>query len=62
MTEARHRVLDARPERKVDTRRKIPMGTIVMTKVTQVSFLKAQLSASLDAGLTRPDDRELFGL
>jgi hypothetical protein len=62
MTEARRRVLDARRERKADTRRKILVGAIVLAKVEQGVIDKAQLWGCLDAGLIRPDDRHLFGL
>lgn len=62
MSDARRRVLDARRERKADTRRKILVGAIVLAKVEQGLVPRAELKSWLDAGLTRPDDRALFGL
>jgi hypothetical protein len=59
---ARQRTLEARRERKADTRRKILVGAIVLARIEQDRLPEADLHAWLDEGLTRADDRALFGL
>jgi hypothetical protein len=59
---SRQKAIDSRRERKADTRRKILVGAIVLTRVDQGEFDQAQLHRWLDESLTRPDDRALFGL
>lgn len=59
---ARQRALESRRGRKADTRRKILVGAIVLAKLDQGEFNKAQLHRWLDEALTRPDDRALFDL
>jgi prefoldin subunit 5 len=60
--EARRRTLEARRERKADTRRKILVGAIVLAKVEHGEMDRALLRRWLEHGLTRDDDRRLFGL
>lgn len=60
--EARKRTLLSKRERAADTRRKILVGAIVLTKVDQGELDKKLLRRWLDRALTRKDDRELFGL
>lgn len=60
--EARRRTLESRRERKADTRRKILVGAIVLAKVERGEISESDLRRWLDAALTRPDDRGLFGL
>jgi hypothetical protein len=60
--EARQRTLESRRKRKDDTRRKILVGAIVLAKVDQGEIPPERLRSWLDAALTRPDDRGLFGL
>jgi hypothetical protein len=43
-------------------RRKILVGTIVLTNVDQGVLEEPVLRGWLDSALTRPDDRALFGL
>lgn len=49
-------------KRKLDTRRKILIGAVVLKRVNNKQLLQADLNAWLDAGLTRPQDRKLFSL
>jgi hypothetical protein len=60
--EARKRSLQSRRERAADTRRKILVGAIVLARVDQGRILESDLRQWLDDGLTRADDRALFGL
>jgi chromosome segregation ATPase len=60
--EARKKNLASRRARKDDTRRKILVGAIVLTRVEQGQLARTELRTWLDAALTRPDDRELFNL
>lgn len=60
--ESRSRALESRRARKDDTRRKILVGAVVLAKVEQGVVVEAELRGWLDAGLTRGDDRALFGL
>jgi hypothetical protein len=59
---ARKRSIDTRRNRREDTRRKILVGAIVLAKVEQGVLDQEVLRGWLDAGLTREDDRALFGL
>ena len=60
--EARKRLQASRQARRDDTRRKILIGAVVLTKVDQGVMADADLRAWLDGALTRVDDRRLFGL
>jgi hypothetical protein len=60
--EARKRALASRRARQDDTRRKILVGAIVLTRVDQGQLAESELRAWLDAALTRADDRALFDL
>jgi len=60
--EARKKAVQTQRERKANTRRKILVGAIVMAKVEQQVLDEKLLRGWLDQGLTRPDDRALFGL
>jgi hypothetical protein len=60
--EARRRALESRRARKDDTRRKILVGAIVLTRVEQGLLPESELRAWLEAALTRADDRALFEL
>jgi chromosome segregation ATPase len=59
---ARQKTLESRRQRKEDTRRKILVGAVLLTRIEQGRFPKADLHAWLDEALTRPDDRALFDL
>jgi chromosome segregation ATPase len=59
---ARQKSLESRRSRKTDTRRKILAGAIVLAKLGQGEFDKAQFYRWLDEELTRADDRALFDL
>jgi hypothetical protein len=60
--EARKRALSQRRSRKEDTRRKILVGAIVLTRVEQGLLPESELRTWLDAALSRADDRALFDL
>jgi hypothetical protein len=60
--EARKKAIDAKRERKADTRRKILVGAIVMAKVERKVMDEKVLRGWLDEALTRADDRKLFEL
>ena len=60
--EARRRSLESRRSRRDDTRRKILVGAIVLAKVDQGVLDEAVLRGWLKGGLTRADDKALFGL
>ena len=60
--EARRRSLVSRRSRRDDTRRKILVGAVVLAKIEQGVLDERVLRGWLDGALTRPDDRELFGL
>ena len=49
-------------EKKRDTRRKILIGAAVMARVDNGEWPKADLEMMMDGFLTRPNERELFGL
>ena len=49
-------------ERKRDTRRKILVGTAVLSQVEKGEFSQEDLTSLMDKFLTRPIERELFGL
>lgn len=49
-------------EKKRDTRRKILVGAAVMARVQNGEWPKADLQIMMDGFLTRPNERELFGL
>jgi hypothetical protein len=60
--DARRRSLESRRSRKVDTRRKILVGAIVLAKVERGEIAAADLRSWLETALTREDDRGLFGM
>jgi hypothetical protein len=60
--DARKRALASRRARQDDTRRKILIGAIVLTRVERGQLPESDLRAWLDAALTRADDRALFEL
>ncbi|MEL6940378.1 MAG: hypothetical protein AAFO84_14425 [Cyanobacteria bacterium J06598_1] len=49
-------------EKKRDTRRKILIGAAVMARVEHGEWPKNDLLAMMDGFLTRPNERDLFGL
>src|ERR1700722_1262935 len=60
--DARKRASDALRERKANTRRKILVGGVVLSKVQQGEIDKELFRSWLDQSLTRADDRALFDL
>jgi hypothetical protein len=60
--ESRRRALESRRARREDTRRKILVGAVVLSKIDQGVFAESVVRGWLDGALERPDDRALFGL
>jgi septal ring factor EnvC (AmiA/AmiB activator) len=60
--EARKRALEAKEARVKDTRRKILVGALILTKVERGEWPEDRLLKMLDEALTRSDDRALFNL
>jgi len=60
--ENRIKYLASRQARRDETRRKILIGAVILTKIVRGEFDEKKLKAMLDSALTRKDDRELFGL
>ena len=58
--DSRKRAIEAKRERKADTRRKILVGAVVMAKIQQGVMDDALLRGWLEEALTRADDRALF--
>jgi hypothetical protein len=61
-SDARKHALEAQRERKLETRRRILVGALVMSKAQEGAIDLHQLRAWLDEALTRTDDRALFNL
>jgi hypothetical protein len=61
-SDARKRAIEDQRERKLETRRRILVGTLVMSKAKEGEIDPNQLRAWLDHALTRTDDRALFNL
>lgn len=62
MLAQRQRTFESRQARKNDTRRKILVGALVLTRVQQGRIPEGELRSWLNEALTRADDRALFGL
>ncbi len=60
--EARQRAADAKRSRQQDTRRKVLVGALILSRVERGEWPREKLLAMLDAALTRADDRALFEL
>lgn len=60
--EAAKKAAENKAQRKLETRKKILLGAIVMGRMEKNPDFKAQWIAALNRELTRADDRELFGL
>jgi septal ring factor EnvC (AmiA/AmiB activator) len=60
--EARRRSLESRRARRDETRRKILVGAIVLEKVERGEIEESALQRWLESGLTREEDRALFGM
>jgi hypothetical protein len=61
-SEARARTVASRRARHQELRRKILAGAVLLAKVESKEFDEGILRKWMDQSLTRPDDRELFGL
>lgn len=60
--EARKRAVEQKLQRAADTRRKILAGALVLELMERDEATRQRFMQRLDAYLTRPDDRALFGL
>jgi hypothetical protein len=60
--ESRRNAIAELRERKVETRRRILVGAVIMAKVQSGEIEPAQLASWLDTALVRPEDRKLFDL
>jgi hypothetical protein len=60
--EARNRAVTARRTRRDELRRKILVGAIVLAKVETGEIEESVLKQWLQGAISRPEDRELFGL
>ena len=62
LAEARKRVTEQKLSRRKDTRRKVLVGAVILSRVERGEWPRDKLLALLDSHLTRTDDRALFGL
>lgn len=60
--EARKRAIESKITRQQDTRKKVLVGAVILTKVERGEWPRDKLLAMMDATLTRDDDRALFEL
>lgn len=60
--DARKKKAETKIKRAEDTRRKILVGAAVLASAERGDWARDKLQATLDAALTRPDDRALFDL
>lgn len=60
--EARIKAAESKKKRADDTRRKILVGAMMLEHMDKNEATKTSVMGKLDAFLTRPDDRTLFGL
>lgn len=60
--EARQKAIAGERERKVEMRRKVLVGGIVLAKVREGVISEALFREWMAGALLRPDDRALFGL
>jgi tellurite resistance protein len=59
---ARQRAIAGVRDRKIDMRRKVLLGAVVMAQIKHSESDQKLIMAWLDRSLTRAADRELFGL
>ena len=60
--DARKRAIESQRERKLETRRRLLVGTLVLAKIRDGELDPALLRSWLDSTLTRASDRALFDL
>lgn len=60
--EARKKAAEAKRSRQEETRRKVLIGAVVLAKLEEGTYPETEFTAMMDAALTRPEDRRLFGL
>jgi hypothetical protein len=59
---ARQRARQSKAKRAADTRRRILLGSWLLQRMQQDQTARARIIAELNAWLTQPNDRALFGL
>ena len=60
--EARKKVAAVQRKRQDDTRRKVVAGAVLLAQVDSGEWPEAAFKAMMDKGVTRAEDRALFGL
>ena len=60
--EARKKAAEVQRKRQEDNRRKILAGAVLLARVEAGEWPEADFTAMMDKGLTRKEDRLLFGL
>ena len=60
--DARKRAIESQRERKLETRRRLLVGTLVLAKIRDGEWDPTLLRSWLDSTLTRASDRALFDL
>lgn len=60
--EARKKAAEAKRSRQDETRRKVLVGAVILAKIEDGTYPESEFTAMMDAALTRPEDRRLFGL
>ncbi len=59
---ARKRAAEAKKRRQEDTRKKILVGAVVLAEIERGGYIKPTIERLLNDHLSKPADRELFGL
>ena len=60
--ETRKKAAEVKRKRQDDTRRKVLAGAVLLAQVETGEWPEAKFKAMMDKGLTRAEDRGLFGL
>jgi hypothetical protein len=60
--ETRKKAAEVKRKRQDDTRRKVLAGAVLLAQVESGEWPEAKFKAMMDKGLTRAEDRGLFGL
>jgi len=60
--DARKKAAEVQRKRQDDTRRKVLVGAVVLARLDAGQWPQAEFTAMMDAAISRPEDRRLFGL
>jgi hypothetical protein len=60
--DARKKAAEVQRKRQDDTRRKVLVGAVILAKLDAGEWPQAEFTAMMDAAISRPEDRQLFGL